>query len=356
MSNNDPDAVECCCMRCHIVRCCTHCWFFLACCGFVFVSSLPRIFTILDIIGCLFIYIFNSSTHFADEMASWDFRSEGFSVVVFSVVRSVLLFFTYAYRFHLSPKTVLVATTAMAVSAAHLIAKLALLTNSKLLPLIVYAFSATILEYVSFMLVKRRRMQLQQGAPAAATTQSRVGKVASPQERYRPLTESPSSFSKLPEAEDKADEPADLADPDSSFATVEGLTVHYKLWIRPTSASTSLLQDAPLPAFILLHGFGGSVGSWRMVWSELCQSASLVMAFDRPGFGLTSRLLPKGDNKEDYGIYVVRGPDGVNRSHTQANPYTPEYSVSLIVKMMTLLKVFIVLFVFISFLIVKFSY
>lgn len=42
---------------------------------------------------------------------------------------------------------------------------------------------------------------------------------------------------------------------------------------------------------VLIHGFGGGVFSWRHVMNSLArQSNCSVAAFDRPGWGLTSRL------------------------------------------------------------------
>jgi pimeloyl-ACP methyl ester carboxylesterase len=45
------------------------------------------------------------------------------------------------------------------------------------------------------------------------------------------------------------------------------------------------------PAVVLLHGFAASVFSWREVMGSLAQGHTVV-AFDRPGFGLTERPLP----------------------------------------------------------------
>ena len=71
----------------------------------------------------------------------------------------------------------------------------------------------------------------------------------------------------------------DLAGPDSRFLEVTDLVVH--------------LQQAGsggLP-LILLHGFGASVFSWHAVLEPLAVDR-LVVGFDRPGFGLTERLMP----------------------------------------------------------------
>jgi len=70
----------------------------------------------------------------------------------------------------------------------------------------------------------------------------------------------------------------ELADPDSRFVEINGLTVHYK--------ETGQGE----PVFILLHGFGASEFSWREVMEPL-SSSGRVIAYDRPAFGLTERPL-----------------------------------------------------------------
>ncbi len=75
--------------------------------------------------------------------------------------------------------------------------------------------------------------------------------------------------------------PLELADPDSLFADVNGISVHYKM------------RGSGKPAIVLLHGFGASLFSWREVLLPLAQNHTVV-AFDRPAFGLTERPL-RGD-------------------------------------------------------------
>ena len=70
-----------------------------------------------------------------------------------------------------------------------------------------------------------------------------------------------------------------LADPDSRFADLNGIKVHYKV------------AGEGRPAVVLLHGFAASLFSWREVIGPLAESHTVV-AFDRPGFGLTERPLP----------------------------------------------------------------
>lgn len=73
--------------------------------------------------------------------------------------------------------------------------------------------------------------------------------------------------------------PEQLADPDSRFIEVNGITAHYKM------------AGSGRPALILLHGFAASTFSWREVIGPLSEVGTVV-AFDRPGFGLTERPMP----------------------------------------------------------------
>jgi len=69
-----------------------------------------------------------------------------------------------------------------------------------------------------------------------------------------------------------------LTDPDSQFIELNGINVHYKTWGQGEST------------FILLHGFGASLFSWREV-TEPLSTFGTVIAYDRPAFGLTERPL-----------------------------------------------------------------
>lgn len=92
-----------------------------------------------------------------------------------------------------------------------------------------------------------------------------------------------------------------LADPDSLFVDVDGLSVHYKV------------AGQGEPTVVLLHGFAASVFSWRKVMEPLGEVGTVV-AFDRPAFGLTERPMP-GEWGEE-------------------NPYTPEAQAELTVALM----------------------
>ncbi len=70
--------------------------------------------------------------------------------------------------------------------------------------------------------------------------------------------------------------PEQLADPDSQFIQINGLTVHVK----------TMGQGEPV--FVLLHGFGASLFSWHAVMEPISHYGK-VIAYDRPAFGLTER-------------------------------------------------------------------
>ena len=69
---------------------------------------------------------------------------------------------------------------------------------------------------------------------------------------------------------------SELADPESKFVEINGLSVHYKE------------MGHGEPVFILLHGFGASEYSWREVMEPLSKFGRVIV-YDRPAFGLTDR-------------------------------------------------------------------
>lgn len=93
--------------------------------------------------------------------------------------------------------------------------------------------------------------------------------------------------------------PEALADEDSQFIEINGLKTHVKKMGRGE------------PVFVLLHGFGASLYSWHAVMEPLSRIGT-VIAYDRPGFGLTERPLTwKGQN-----------------------PYSPEAQVDSVIELM----------------------
>lgn len=100
----------------------------------------------------------------------------------------------------------------------------------------------------------------------------------------------------------------ELADPDSRFVTLDGVEFHYK-----ESGSAS----APC-TLVLLHGFAASTFSWRDTLPALGRDCR-VIAFDRPGFGLTGRPMPG--------------------EWSGANPYSPEEQAEQTIRLMDALGV-----------------
>jgi len=93
-------------------------------------------------------------------------------------------------------------------------------------------------------------------------------------------------------------DPKLLADLDSCFCEFNGVHIHHKI-CDAESQTQSMFQSQTVShqikklgyPMILLHGFGASVFSWKQVMKPLAQVAgSKVLAFDRPAFGLTSRV------------------------------------------------------------------
>lgn len=96
--------------------------------------------------------------------------------------------------------------------------------------------------------------------------------------------------------QDELKDPTNLADSDSFFCEFRGVNIHHKVYdvieSKAEEAVSSQTKKVGFP-MILLHGFGASVFSWNKVMKPLAEvSGSKVLAFDRPAFGLTSRLNP----------------------------------------------------------------
>lgn len=109
------------------------------------------------------------------------------------------------------------------------------------------------------------------------------------------------------------DDPALLADPDSCFCEFRGVKLHHKICDPDSTEKDESLSRVIGFPMILLHGFGASVFSWNRVMKCLAAIVGAkVLAFDRPAFGLTSRLeLSKGKADAKNGL----------------NPYSMAFSV-----------------------------
>jgi len=83
-----------------------------------------------------------------------------------------------------------------------------------------------------------------------------------------------------------------LADPDSRFIDIQGVSVHYKE------------VGEGNPVFIFLHGFAASLFSWHDVMRPLAVHGRMI-AYDRPAFGLTDRPIIENSNKMN--LYGTEG-------------------------------------------------
>lgn len=125
--------------------------------------------------------------------------------------------------------------------------------------------------------------------------------------------------------QDELVEPTVLADPDSCFCEFRGVQIHYKVYDGESQANGLLQTQATMSnqtkkvglPMILLHGFGASVFSWNRVMKPLAGvTGSKVLAFDRPAFGLTSRV----------NLSELHSASG-NGDSKPLNPYSMAFSV-----------------------------
>uniref|UniRef100_A0A7N0THG9 AB hydrolase-1 domain-containing protein n=1 Tax=Kalanchoe fedtschenkoi TaxID=63787 RepID=A0A7N0THG9_KALFE len=111
-------------------------------------------------------------------------------------------------------------------------------------------------------------------------------------------------------------DPELLADPDSRFAEFEGVHIHHKIYHHAEEPRDDRSGTIGIP-MILLHGFGASVFSWSRVMKPLAElTGSEALSFDRPAFGLTSRVEYSGHSSS------AASPDA-----KPLNPYSMPFSV-----------------------------
>lgn len=126
--------------------------------------------------------------------------------------------------------------------------------------------------------------------------------------------------------QDELVDPKLLADPDSCFYEFQGVHIHHKIYhselqepnLSEVQDSSKLIEGTKklgIP-LVLLHGFGASLFSWSRVMKPLAELVgSKVLSFDRPAFGLTSRI--------DYS-----GHSSSNKNDAKPlNPYSMAFSV-----------------------------
>lgn len=106
----------------------------------------------------------------------------------------------------------------------------------------------------------------------------------------------------------------EMTAPDSHFLshpcafTGTDLDIHYKVALPSEQPEGELSH---LNGIILIHAFGGGVHSWRHIIQPLAENTgAVVAAYDRPGFGLSSRPLvpPPGPADRDPGPSATPSP------------------------------------------------
>lgn len=82
---------------------------------------------------------------------------------------------------------------------------------------------------------------------------------------------------------------AEVAGEDATYVAVEGVGLHYTR--TPFAGIARGASEAGAPTFLMLHGFAYSAESFEEV-TPLLANLGEVIAFDRPGFGLSERPTP----------------------------------------------------------------
>ncbi|MBA3871025.1 MAG: alpha/beta hydrolase [Anaerolineae bacterium] len=101
-------------------------------------------------------------------------------------------------------------------------------------------------------------------------------------------------------AQDTSHTPADLADADGKFMTVNGTSIYY--------LDRGSADGTPV---ILLHGFLGSVVDWTNTIPALTNAGYRVIAFDRPPFGLSDKSTKLDYSNKAMSILTAGVMDGL---------------------------------------------
>lgn len=282
------------------VRCIKFLAFCAVCTGSLFQALAPWMLSAIELLTELLLYFLGMPYHLAlvekptQQLHHFTFRSSVDDILILCITRSVIISLTYAYghsRYHYRPfllaayllgggGLVYVAIKAIFFRyASHwLVASLMMIVFG------VYSVIHVLAAQRSVDWARRRvSMGLLGFSQAWDDEESwhllRRGVLDS--DGPKPT----SSDGGLPEDRERDVPPEVLAEPDSLFVEVDGIRVHYKE-VAPFCATE---VDERL-AVVCMHGFGGGTFSWRHLMEPLAmQCQCRVVAFDRPGFGLSSR-------------------------------------------------------------------
>jgi hypothetical protein len=248
---------------------------------FLLWTSLPRVTLVFDLLSTVIIYFSNyyyatgiptMSQFWSQEAGAFSFTTTAFDVLVLVILRCVIMFVLVSNSYYTTRWAFTAIITAIALPAIYLIIKQALWQGPHQ-SLFMYALVLGAIELAVHFAVRHKRLgstgKLRKYSSASLPSASIFGTLGV--ESYQRIVDSSDTIVSISDS-------SGLADPDSSFVDILGVTVHYKC-----------RGDGPL-TIVFLHGFGSSVFAWQAALDDLA-STYRVLAFDRPGFGLTSRNL-----------------------------------------------------------------
>ncbi len=102
---------------------------------------------------------------------------------------------------------------------------------------------------------------------------------------------------------------AKLATADDRFVTVDGLSLRYRRWGDWDSAGA-----ATKPTLLLIHGFGNSLQSFRLLAPELADCCR-VIAIDMPGYGLSAKPVEHDYHNGPQGRMMVDAARALGLEH-----------------------------------------
>lgn len=112
--------------------------------------------------------------------------------------------------------------------------------------------------------------------------------------------------------------PADQPFPESRFATISGLSVHYRTWTP---------SGEPVAKVLLLHAVGGSTYEFNRVVPLLVAHGMSVVAVDLPGFGYSDPALKFDHSLENRLGVIWTLVDRLDTDENQFNPLVKWYIV-----------------------------
>jgi len=239
-----------------------------------------------------------------EQFSASEFGQTGVDIVVLSLLRSSILYYTFAYSRSKTFKSLFISTITFSLSTGYLLIKLLYSYIAKehtTVPIVIWGLIISVIQIILYLTFRQRRIRgkyrpsfNKDGLPAHE-------KLSNESDADLELGERKTSESKQPDHMAFVETsmtlksaatftPEQLKDDDSLFMKTMGITLHYKMWKSEDFKG----RDAT----VLLHGFGGSVFDWREIWEPMKETTKCIIAIDMPGSGITSRpqLVKSQDN------------------------------------------------------------